>query len=166
MMFNFGNFGGGGGGASIPPGKKIAVITGTTSGLGLETARALINRGDYHVICGNRNVDKMQSIAEEEGFDKKSFTVLPLDLGSFASTRAFAKKVQSIKARPLDALVCNAAVYQPASKEVRNSTWLDSAIHDDNSHTLSQDHQQTNISLFFFDYNSTLFAASMDRRRH
>ena len=112
-------FGGSSGGGSIPAGKKIAVITGTTSGLGLETARALLNRGDYYVICANRDVAKMEAIAEQEGFDAKSYKVLELDLGSFDSTRKFAKKLQSVKSRPLDALVCNAAVYQPALDKVR-----------------------------------------------
>lgn len=115
MLFNFG---GGGGGGSIPSRKKIAVVTGTTSGLGLETARALLNRGDYHVVCANRNVEKMREIAEAEGFNRKDYTILPLDLDSFESTRAFAKKLLSSKTRPLDALVCNAAVYQPALDKV------------------------------------------------
>lgn len=112
-------WGGSSGGGAIPAGKKIAVITGTTSGLGLETARALLNRGDYYVICANRDVGKMEAIAEQEGFDAKSYKVLELDLGSFDSTRKFAKKLQSVKSRPLDALVCNAAVYQPALDTVR-----------------------------------------------
>ena len=117
MLFNFG---GGGGAAStkIPSGKKLAVVTGTTSGLGLETVRALLNKGDYHVVCANRDVDKMNEVAAREGLDTKSLTVLPLDLGSFDSTRSFAKKLLSIKSRPLDALVCNAAVYQPAYDKV------------------------------------------------
>lgn len=115
MLFNFG---GGGGGGSIPSSKKIAVVTGTTSGLGLETARALLNRGDYHVVCANRNVEKMREIAEAEGFNRKDYTILPLDLDSFESTRAFAKKLLSSKTRALDALVCNAAVYQPALDKV------------------------------------------------
>ena len=120
MMFNFGRPSGGS--ASIPAGKKIAVVTGTTSGLGLETTRALLNRGDFHVVCANRDVDKMKEVAEREGFDTKSLSILPLDLGSFASTRAFAKKLQSIKSRPLDALVCNAAVYQPAFDKPKYSS--------------------------------------------
>lgn len=107
---------------NIPKDKKICVITGTTSGLGKETARSLLNTGDYYVICACRNVEAMKEVAAREGFDPASHTVLPLDLGSFESTRAFVKKLQSIKNRPLDRLVCNAAVYQPALLTVSPST--------------------------------------------
>lgn len=112
-------WGGSKGSSAIPASKKIAVVTGTTSGLGLETARALINRGDYYVICANRDVGKMEAVAEQEGFDAKSYKVMELDLGSFDSTRKFAKNLQSVKSRSLNALVCNAAVYQPALDKVR-----------------------------------------------
>jgi NAD(P)-dependent dehydrogenase (short-subunit alcohol dehydrogenase family) len=56
----------------------------------------------------------MKKIAEEENFDSSSHTILELDLASFASVKKFATKLNTIKNRPLDRLVCNAAVYQPA----------------------------------------------------
>jgi protochlorophyllide reductase len=49
--------------------KKLVVITGTTSGLGKETARSLINQGDYYVVCACRDVEKMKQVAEAEGID-------------------------------------------------------------------------------------------------
>jgi len=101
--------------SKIPANKKLCVITGTTSGLGKETLRSLLNQGDYYVICGCRDVEKMQELSEQEGFDTSKHTVVELDLGSFQSTKDFAKKVKSLKGnRPLEKLVCNAAVYQPA----------------------------------------------------
>jgi protochlorophyllide reductase len=111
--------------AAIPASKKICVITGTTSGLGKETARALLNRGDYYVVCACRDVEKMKKIATTEGFDPKSYTVLDLDLGSLDSVKKFVPKLKSTIKRPLDRLVCNAAVYQPALATVSN----------DNNHT-------------------------------
>jgi len=117
MMFNFGG-GSKSTKAAIPKNAKICVITGTTSGLGKETARALINTGEYYVICACRDVERMKQVAAAEGFDSSLHTILPLDLGSFDSTKAFVKKLGSIKSRPLDALVCNAAVYQPALLQV------------------------------------------------
>lgn len=102
--------------SKIPANKKLCVITGTTSGLGKETLRSLLNQGDYYVICGCRDVEKMQELSEQEGFDTSRHTVVELDLGSFQSTKDFAKKVKSLKGnRPLEKLVCNAAVYQPAN---------------------------------------------------
>lgn len=52
-------------GGSIPSAsagkkKKFCVITGTTSGLGKETARSLLNSGDYYVVCACRDVEKMK----------------------------------------------------------------------------------------------------------
>jgi protochlorophyllide reductase len=69
MMFDFFK-GGNSASGSIPKEKKVCVITGTTSGLGKETARALLNKGDYYVICACRDVEKMNQVAELEGFDK------------------------------------------------------------------------------------------------
>lgn len=89
--------------------------TGTTSGLGKETARALLNTGEYYVIGACRDVEKMKAVAKKENFDEKSFSVLELDLGSFKSTRDFVTKLNNFKkGKPLDSLVCNAAVYQPS----------------------------------------------------
>lgn len=115
MMFNFGQ-GGASKGSMIPVAKdkKLCVITGTTSGLGKSTARALINSGEYHVVCAVRDVEKMESIAVEENLDQSAFTCMELDLGSYASTNNFFKEISKRKNRPLDRLVCNAAVYQPA----------------------------------------------------
>lgn len=116
MLFNFGGSSSSiASKSSIPKDKKICVITGTTSGLGLETLRSLLNTDKYYVVCGCRDVEKMKEIAEREGFNPTSHTVIDLDLGSFDSTKKFVTKLNNVKkSRPLDRLVCNAAVYQPA----------------------------------------------------
>ena len=69
------------------------------------------------LVLACRDVEKMQSIALEEGFDDLpgKYTVLPLDLGSFQSTRDFVKILKKKFPKPLERLVCNAAVYQPAN---------------------------------------------------
>jgi protochlorophyllide reductase len=96
-------------------GKKICVITGTSSGLGKSTTKWLLETGNWHIICACRDVDKMNVVAEVEGFDPKSFTVMKLDLASFQSVRDFVAELKEFKAdKPLDRLVCNAAVYQPS----------------------------------------------------
>ena len=51
-------------------------------------------------------------------FVSSSFKVLELDLGSFASVKKFAKDLKTVAKKPLDRLVCNAAVYQPALQTV------------------------------------------------
>jgi hypothetical protein len=116
MAFSFPSFGGGGGGKkmTIPADKKIVVVTGTSSGLGLGTAVDLLKKGNYFLICAVRDIEKMAVIAEQRGWDPKTYKILKLDLNSFDGTRAFFKEISAMKSRPIDRLVCNAAVYQPA----------------------------------------------------
>jgi len=49
--------------------KKLAVITGTSSGLGKMTARALLRTGEWHVVGAVRDLDKMELVAEMEEFN-------------------------------------------------------------------------------------------------
>jgi len=94
--------------------KKLVVITGTSSGLGLATTKALLRTGDYHVIGGVRNLDKMRVVAEEEGLNMEHFTPMHLELASFASVQSFVDELEEFRGdRPIDRLACNAAVYQP-----------------------------------------------------
>lgn len=69
LKMMFGMFKSASSSTSIPADKKVCVITGTTSGLGKETARALLDKGDYYVIGACRDVQKMNEVAEREGFD-------------------------------------------------------------------------------------------------
>lgn len=100
--------------------KKLCVVTGTTSGLGRETVRALLNKQEYFVVCAVRDTKKMEEVAAKEGFDTKSLKVIELDLASFDSTRKFISRLNDFKkSKKVDRLVCNAAVYQPALPTVR-----------------------------------------------
>lgn len=97
--------------------KAICVITGTSSGLGKQTTKALLETGRYHVIGAVRDLDKMKAVAEEEGFDTTNFTALQCDLNSFNSVRNFVKELDEVRcARPVDRFVCNAALYQPLAE--------------------------------------------------
>eukprot|EP00607_Mallomonas_marina_P003457 CAMPEP_0182436004 /NCGR_PEP_ID=MMETSP1167-20130531/78979_1 /TAXON_ID=2988 /ORGANISM="Mallomonas Sp, Strain CCMP3275" /LENGTH=363 /DNA_ID=CAMNT_0024627671 /DNA_START=181 /DNA_END=1272 /DNA_ORIENTATION=- len=113
-MSFFGGLGGGVSGSKVGN-KRLVVVTGTTSGLGKEAAKALISKGDHFVVCAVRDQEKMKKVAEEEAFQKGCYNILDLDLASYQSTRNFVKSLKTFKgSKPLDALVCNAAVYQPA----------------------------------------------------
>eukprot|EP00596_Hydrurales_sp_CCMP1899_P005611 CAMPEP_0119040424 /NCGR_PEP_ID=MMETSP1177-20130426/10342_1 /TAXON_ID=2985 /ORGANISM="Ochromonas sp, Strain CCMP1899" /LENGTH=415 /DNA_ID=CAMNT_0007005455 /DNA_START=169 /DNA_END=1416 /DNA_ORIENTATION=- len=101
-------------------GKKICVITGTSSGLGKSTTKWLLETGNWHIICAVRDIDKMNVVAEVEGFDMKSLTIMQLDLASFQSVRDFSANLIEFKAgKPIDRLVCNAAIYQPSLAEAK-----------------------------------------------
>ncbi|RMG13786.1 MAG: protochlorophyllide reductase [Cyanobacteria bacterium J055] len=96
-------------------GKPTVVITGTSSGVGLYGAKALLDRG-WHVVMACRDISKMEKAAESLGMSPDSYTIIHLDLGSLESVRRFVQHFRVI-GRPLDALVCNAAIYMPLQKE-------------------------------------------------
>jgi len=94
--------------------KKLVVITGTSSGLGKATAKALLRTKKYHVIGAVRDLEKMNVVAELEGFDMEDFTAMHLELTSFESVKSFAEALNEFRGdHPIDRLACNAAVYQP-----------------------------------------------------
>ena len=95
-------------GGSLPPvlglafkglGKRLVVVTGTTSGLGLTTVKALLKRGDSFVVCAVRDTDKMKDIIKRDGLDSNACAVLQLDLASFQSVKDF---VFNLKVPPLN----------------------------------------------------------------
>lgn len=94
--------------------RKLVVVTGTSSGLGRKAALALLRSGEYHVIGAVRDLDKMEAVAELDGFDSDHFTPMECELNSFDSVRAFCKNLDEFRMeKPLDRLICNAGVYQP-----------------------------------------------------
>ncbi|KAL7218227.1 hypothetical protein ACSBR2_011493 [Camellia fascicularis] len=106
---------------STPEAKKTlrkgsVVITGASSGLGLATAKALAETGKWHVIMACRDFLKAERAAKSAGIAKDNYTVMHLDLASLDSVRQFVDNFRQ-SGRPLDVLVCNAAVYLPTAKE-------------------------------------------------
>mmetsp|Transcript_32862 Transcript_32862/g.59267 ORF Transcript_32862/g.59267 Transcript_32862/m.59267 type:complete len:427 (-) Transcript_32862:384-1664(-) len=103
--------------------RKLTVITGASSGLGLNTAVALSKTGRHFIIMAVRDVEKGNRVAEEMGLDKNSYLVMKLELASLQSVRDFVSNLKAFKSvRPLDNLICNAAVYRPTDPE---PAWTD-----------------------------------------
>ncbi|MBW4615534.1 MAG: protochlorophyllide reductase [Desmonostoc vinosum HA7617-LM4] len=96
--------------------KSTVVITGASSGVGLQAARALSQTGQWHVVMACRNLSKAETAAQSVGMSPDSYTIMELDLASLESVRQFVKNFR-VSGRFLDALVCNAAVYMPLLKE-------------------------------------------------
>ncbi len=92
----------------------LCIITGASSGVGLHTARALIDKG-WHVIMACRDVEKATAAARNLDLPAENFQVMHLDLASLDSVRAFHAAFRK-QDRTLDALVCNAATYLPQLK--------------------------------------------------
>ena len=100
-----------------------ALITGTTSGVGLYAAKALVDRG-WRVITANRSPLRAEAAATEIGlpFGKpRQLRHIHVDLGDLDSVRNSAKYIINSLDTPLDALVCNAAVYLPRLRKPRRS---------------------------------------------
>jgi protochlorophyllide reductase len=95
------------------------VITGASSGVGLQAARSLAQQ-DWFVVMACRNLDKAQQAAASVGMAPDRYKILHLDLSSLESVRQFVNEYRSL-GRPLHALVCNAAVYLPLLKEPQYS---------------------------------------------
>ncbi len=85
-------------------GQRI-VVTGATNGVGLGTARALVNAG-AHVILAVRNPELGAQRAAELG---GTTTVLPLDLADLSSVRAFPARLDEV-CDDIDVLINNAGV--------------------------------------------------------
>lgn len=76
---------------------------------------ALLGSGEYHVVGAVRDLDKMETVAEIDGFDLDNFTPMECELNSFESVRQFCKNVDEFRmTKPIDRLICNAGVYQPS----------------------------------------------------
>jgi retinol dehydrogenase 12 len=95
-------------GDSVSLSGKTVLVTGSTGGIGLETARALARRG-AEVVIGARDSVRGQAVVEEIRRAGGKTELLPMDFSSFASVRAAAAGFLS-KPRALDVLVNNAGM--------------------------------------------------------
>ena len=91
------------------------LITGTTSGVGLYATKSLVERG-WRVITANRSSLRAEASASAVGLPinrPRQLKHVQIDLGDLDSVRNGAKSLLEDLDEPLDALVCNAAVYLP-----------------------------------------------------
>lgn len=91
-----------------------AIITGASSGVGLYTTKSLAARG-WHVVMACRDLAKAKQAAASLEIPSAQISIMEIDLGDQASVRRFAAAFEATH-MPLDALVCNAAVYLPLLK--------------------------------------------------
>ena len=99
---------------SIPTDKKIAIVTGASSGIGKATAGALAQEG-WHVIAAARRTDKIQAVADEIGG-----TAIELDVTDQESVDKLAAQVERV-----DLLVNNAggAMGMDSIKDANLDDW-------------------------------------------
>lgn len=88
---------------------RVALVTGANSGLGLETARALANRGAT-VLLACRQAERAEAARQQLAAEATgSLEILPLDLADLASVAAAAAEVGR-RCHRLDLLINNAGV--------------------------------------------------------
>lgn len=92
---------------------KTVIVTGASSGLGLEACRWVVRLGASQVIFACRNVEKaeaaMKDIQVTTSCSSDTLQVWHLDMSSYASVQAFSDRVRAELPR-VDALVANAGL--------------------------------------------------------
>ena len=93
-----------------PPRPRTAIVTGATSGLGLETARCLAQLG-YEVFVGSRSAAKGQRVVDDivRLTGNRQVHVLAIDLARLASVREAAAAFLKL-GKPLHCLINNGGI--------------------------------------------------------
>lgn len=110
--------GAGGSGGPLPPptggaerGYKVALVTGGNTGIGLQTAKALLQQ-DYFVVLGCRSQERAEAARaqlREAVPNARGIELAIFDLADLNSVREWGKRAQDF-GLPLDVLVNNAGV--------------------------------------------------------
>lgn len=87
--------------------KEFHVLTGGTSGMGLQIAKTLAKDPKAHIIVGARRPDRAHALRQAVPADR--LTVLQLDLDSADSVRGFAQSVQA-QGAVISSIICNAGL--------------------------------------------------------
>jgi NAD(P)-dependent dehydrogenase (short-subunit alcohol dehydrogenase family) len=91
---------------SLP--RKVAVITGGSSGIGLATAKRFVEEGAYVFITGRRKAELDKAVAEIG----KKVTAIQSDVSNLADLDRLFQTVEKSKGR-IDVLFANAGVVEP-----------------------------------------------------
>ncbi|XP_045811933.1 short-chain dehydrogenase TIC 32, chloroplastic-like [Trifolium pratense] len=96
-----------------------AIVTGATSGIGIETARVLALRG-VHVVMGVRNMEAGKEIKETilRNNSTAKIVMMELDLSSMESVRKFTSQFNS-RSLPLNILMNHGNTIQAFQRQYR-----------------------------------------------
>jgi NAD(P)-dependent dehydrogenase (short-subunit alcohol dehydrogenase family) len=106
---------------------SIALVTGTTSGLGYAAARALAGEGWREIIVTGRSLARVQETAAQLAAETKTQIFTPLELELDAPTSVQSALAESVRlGRPIDFLLLNAGVI-PGKKRVLTAAGIEAA---------------------------------------
>eukprot|EP01080_Neovahlkampfia_damariscottae_P012714 gene12714-6912_t len=99
---------------------KTALITGSNTGIGYETARALCSVGARVIICG-RNKEKLEAAKKEIQKSVKDGKIdsLSVDLGDLSSIKQFAEDAKKLDVK-IDILILNAGVLSATKQTTKD----------------------------------------------
>src|ERR671925_1969210 len=90
----------------MPQREEVAVVTGSSSGIGFETA-ILLARSGFHTYASMRNLEKSKNITEIANNEKLPLQVVQLDVNDDRSVKDAIHKIIAERKR-IDVLVNNA----------------------------------------------------------
>ncbi len=102
--------------------KGLVLITGTTSGVGLNTLKPLLRIG-WEVIAVNRSnkrakVKAQQSLSDSE---MENINFIEVDLSDLDDVRVGCNEILKKFKNPINSIICNAAVYKPRLRKPERS---------------------------------------------
>ena len=102
--------------------KGLVLITGTTSGVGLNTLKPLLRFG-WEIIAVNRSNKRGIQAAEEvlTEDEMKNIHFIEIDLSDLDHVRKGCSEILEKFTKPINSLICNAAVYKPRLKRPERS---------------------------------------------
>ena len=102
--------------------KGLVLITGTTSGVGLNTLKPLLRFG-WEVIAVNRSnkkaIEKAKLFLTEH--EMKNVHFIEIDLSNLDHVRKGCMEIRDRLKKPINSVICNAAVYKPRLKRPERS---------------------------------------------
>ena len=102
--------------------KGLVLITGTTSGVGLNTLKPLLRFG-WEVIAVNRSNKRAVEIAQQSLTDSqiKNIHFIEIDLSDLDDVRNGCSEILNKFKKPINSIICNAAVYKPRLRKPERS---------------------------------------------
>ena len=102
--------------------KGLVLITGTTSGVGLNTLKPLLRFG-WEVIAVHRSNKRAIKIDEDSLTKEEVSNVhfIEIDLSNLDDVRQGCDEILERFKKPINSLICNAAVYKPRLKRPERS---------------------------------------------
>ena len=102
--------------------KGLVLITGTTSGVGLNTLKPLLRIG-WEVIAINRSNKRAVKTAEKylKESEMGNIHFFEIDLSDLDDVRNGCKEILEKFKKPINSLICNAAVYKPRLRKPERS---------------------------------------------